>query len=176
MTFNSIVIERSSPAWPCSHLPRGSIGRRFEMGVAVSSASTPRHDYLIARSFQVAQQTGHCRDHESTVPGGTSMIRSSPPRPKQSEPWPCSPRLLSNGADATGGPGWYDWGRADDDAAPIAAVTAVGSTPRCIFFPAKTEQPLPPSPPRTKSRRGRRTCSAANYWALQRLALPSESR
>jgi hypothetical protein len=44
------------------------------------------------------------------------------------------------------------FGSADDDATPIAAVTAVGSTPRRVFFPAKTEAAIASIPSSHKDR------------------------
>ena len=74
------------------------------------------------------------------VPGGTSMTRSSPPRPKQSEPWPCSPRSAFQCR-------WCErWARfvwpsdgAQDHAAAAAAVAAVGAAPRGVLLAAEAE-------------------------------------
>ena len=79
------------------------------------------------------------------------MIRSSPSRPKQFEPWPCSPAVgLPVPLVREVGEVGMAFRRAEDHAAAAAAVAAVGPPRGAYFSRRKLRQPLPPSPPRTK--------------------------
>ena len=55
------------------------------MGVAVPAPAAAGDDHLVAGVFQVAEHVAAVAVADEGA-GGTSMIRSSPPRPKQSEP------------------------------------------------------------------------------------------
>jgi len=109
------------------------------MGVAVSSASAARHDYLIAHGFQVTQQVAivAIMNHRAGRNLDYQILAASPEAIGALAVLAavCSPMTLMREVRQVG----MTFGSANHDATPVAAVTAVGPAPRRIFFPAKTE-------------------------------------
>ena len=168
MTFNSRVIQRSSPGWPFSTLARGPIGRRLEMGVAVSSAAAARDDHLVAGRFQVAQQMAtvaitnqgpgrNLDDH--VLAAATEAIRALAMLAAVGFPMALVREVGQVGVT---------FGSANHDAAAVAPITAVGPAPRCVFLPAKTEAAVAPSPSSHKDRDAVDEHASSFWLTLQR--------
>ena len=139
ITLSSRMIHRSSPGKPASCC-RGARLVDDLKWVLPCPPRPPRATTTESPACFRSRSTWPRSRSRTIVPGGTSMIRSSPPRPKQFEPWPCSPRVgLPVPLVREVGEVRVALRRAEDHAAAAAAVAPVGAAPGRILLMAEAE-------------------------------------
>ena len=133
-------------------LARCPVGRRLEMGVAVSPATAMRHDHLIAGVLQVAQQmTTVAIANQGPGRNLDDQIRAAAPEAIGTLAVLaalCLPMALMGKMREVRMP----FGRADDHAAAMTPIAAVGASARCIFLPPKAHAAVAASPSSHKNR------------------------